>query len=115
MVHLGHYFKQVNLGRRNIPAPDNFRFAIVSDRTGGHRPGVFAEAVEKLNLLKPEFVLSIGDLIEGYTHDEDEINRQWDEFDSIADKLQIMTVHGPVLTTLSSLDKKSFESFLGTK
>jgi len=47
--------------------PDNFQFAIVADRTGGHRPGVFADAVEKLNLLKPEFVMSIGDLIEGYS------------------------------------------------
>jgi len=75
--------------------PDNFQFAIVSDRTGGHRPGVFADAVEKLNLLKPEFVLSIGDLIEGYTHDEAEINRQWDEFDSIANKLQMPFFYVP--------------------
>ena len=69
--------------------PDNFQFAIVADRTGGHRPGVFADAVEKLNLLKPEFVLSIGDLIEGYTEEETVLNRQWNEFDSIVNKLQM--------------------------
>src|SRR5881392_4081346 len=49
--------------------PDEFRFAIVSDRTGGHRPGVFSRAVEQINLMQPEFVLSVGDLIEGYTED----------------------------------------------
>ena len=69
--------------------PDNFQFAIVSDRTGGHRPGVFAAAVEKLNLLKPEFVISVGDLIEGYTQDEGELNSQWDEFDGLVNKLQM--------------------------
>ena len=46
--------------------PDHFQFAIVSDRAGGHRPGVFMDAVNKLNLLQPEFVMSVGDLIEGY-------------------------------------------------
>ena len=75
--------------------PDNFRFVIVADRTGGHRPGVFAHAVEKLNLLKPEFVVSIGDLIEGYTHDDSELNRQWDEFDGIVDKLQMPFFYVP--------------------
>ncbi|MDH4239288.1 MAG: metallophosphoesterase, partial [Phycisphaerae bacterium] len=75
--------------------PDNFQFAIVADRTGGSRPGVFADAVEKLNLLMPEFVLSIGDLIEGYTHDDTELNSQWDEFDSIVNKLQMPFFYVP--------------------
>ena len=69
--------------------PDNFQFAIVADRTGGLRPGVFASAVEKLNLLKPEFVMSIGDLIEGNTEDEVELNRQWEEFDGLVNKLEM--------------------------
>ena len=69
--------------------PNNFRFAIVADRTGEHRPGVFADAVKKLNLLNPEFVISIGDLIEGYSEDETELNRQWNEFDSLVNKLQM--------------------------
>src|SRR5262249_23006814 len=49
--------------------PDTFSFAIVSDRTGGHRARIFSQAVEQLNLLQPQFVLSVGDLIEGYTED----------------------------------------------
>ena len=47
--------------------PNNFQFAIVTDRTGGHRAGVFPDAIRKLNLLQPEFVISVGDLIEGGT------------------------------------------------
>ncbi|MGL4419607.1 MAG: hypothetical protein ACRCZF_02985, partial [Gemmataceae bacterium] len=41
----------------------NFQFAVVSDRTGGHRAKVFSQAVERINLLQPEFVMSVGDLI----------------------------------------------------
>ena len=69
--------------------PDNLQFAIVADRTGGMRPGVFKDAVEKLNLLQPEFVMCVGDLIPGDTEDPTELDRQWDEFDGLVDKLQM--------------------------
>jgi hypothetical protein len=64
-------------------APDQFQFAIVSDRTGGHRKGVFSRAVQQVNLLQPEFVMSVGDLIEG-NRTEDPNRAQWDEFDKYA-------------------------------
>ncbi len=64
-------------------ATDQFQFAIVSDRTGGHRKGVFSKAVHQVNLLQPAFVMSVGDLIEGAR--QEEMNRtQWDEFDKYA-------------------------------
>jgi hypothetical protein len=69
--------------------PGQFQFAIVTDRTGGHRAGVFEDGVKKLNLLQPEFVMSVGDLIEGYTTDTTEINRQWDEFCGFVAQLQM--------------------------
>ena len=77
--------------------PDNFHFAIVSDRTGGHLPGVFTNAVNCLNLLRPEFVMSVGDLVEGYVEDangprdcnEEQLSRQWDEFDGLVEKLRM--------------------------
>ncbi len=68
---------------------EQFQFVVVTDRTGGHRPGIFMDGVNKLNLLQPEFVMSVGDLIEGYTEDVDEINRQWDEFDGFIEQLQV--------------------------
>ena len=69
--------------------PENFSFAIVADRTNGHRVGVFRSAIEKINDLQPEFVLSVGDLIEGYTTDTVELRRQWDEFEGLLKPLQM--------------------------
>ena len=68
--------------------PSEFQFAIVSDRTGGHRPKVFSRAIEQINLLQPEFVVSVGDLVEGYTSDKVRIAREWREFQTYASKLQ---------------------------
>jgi serine/threonine-protein phosphatase CPPED1 len=69
-------------------APDAFQFAVVSDRTGGHRKGVFSRAVKQVNLLQPEFVLSVGDLIEGSTA-ADANRTQWDEFDRYARQFEM--------------------------
>lgn len=75
---------------------DKFQFAIVTDRTGGMRPGVFESAVEKLNLLQPCFVMSVGDLIEGGGEaDRATLVQQWDEFDSIVDKLEMPFFYVP--------------------
>ena len=63
--------------------PSHFTFAIVSDLTGGYREGVFEAAVDRLQLLRPEFTASVGDFIEGYTEDREEIARQWDAFDAM--------------------------------
>lgn len=60
----------------------NFKFAIVSDRAGGVRPGILADAVSKLNLLVPEFVMSVGDFIPGNTADRAQLAKEWAEFDA---------------------------------
>ncbi|WP_051235331.1 metallophosphoesterase [Marinimicrobium agarilyticum] len=69
--------------------PEAFQFAIVTDRTGGMRPGVFSEAVDKLNLLQPEFVVSVGDLIEGYTEDRAQLASEWNDFDAMVQRLDM--------------------------
>jgi len=69
--------------------PKNFQFVVVSDRTGGMRPGVFEDGVRKVNLLQPEFVMSVGDLISGVTRDRQEIAEQWREFQSFVAQLQM--------------------------
>lgn len=63
--------------------PRDFQFAIISDRTGGERAGKFREGVRKINLLHPEFVMSVGDGIEGYTENLEQMHREWDELDAI--------------------------------
>jgi UDP-2,3-diacylglucosamine pyrophosphatase LpxH len=60
-------------------AADSVRFAIFSDLTGGERKDVFKVAIEQMNLLRPELIVSVGDLIEGAT-ERDEIERQWESF-----------------------------------
>jgi len=69
--------------------PNNFQFAIVSDRTGGNRPGIFKDAVEKLNMMVPEFVMCVGDLIQGYTTDTAQISKEWKEVNEIISGLNM--------------------------
>jgi hypothetical protein len=74
---------------------EEFQFAIVSDRTGGHRPKVFSRAVEQLNLLQPEFVLSVGDLIEGGKEDKVKLEAEWREFQGYVNRLQMPFFYVP--------------------
>ena len=69
--------------------PDEFQFAIITDNAGGARPGVFARAVEMVNLLQPEFVVNAGDLIEGYSEDEEQIRAWWQEIDEFLEPLEM--------------------------
>lgn len=57
------------------------RFAVIADLTGGERAGVFDVAVEGLAAMQPDFILSIGDLIEGGTEDIVQLNKEWENFD----------------------------------
>jgi hypothetical protein len=59
--------------------PDNFQFALISDRTGGARAGVFEDALKKINWMMPEFVLSVGDFIKGTTENAATNSEEWDE------------------------------------
>jgi lysophospholipase L1-like esterase len=69
--------------------PERFQIAIMTDRTGGHRPGIWMDAVTKLNMLRPSFVMSVGDLIEGYTDDRARALAEWDEFTGFVDQLDM--------------------------
>lgn len=74
---------------------DEFQFAIVSDRTGGHRANIFSQAVERLNLMQPEFVLSVGDLIEGGRKSAAQLDAEWKELESYVNKLQMPFFYVP--------------------
>ena len=70
--------------------PDNFQFAIIGDRSGGaNAQGTFKLAMGQLNLLQPEFVINVGDIIEGYTEDKDELEEMWEEADGITAELEM--------------------------
>jgi len=65
--------------------PHTLRFAVFSDLTGGERHDVFKLAVEQMNLLRPELIVNVGDLIEG-SADRAEISKQWQSFDDRAEQ-----------------------------
>jgi 3',5'-cyclic AMP phosphodiesterase CpdA len=65
------------------------RFAIISDLTGGERAGIFNIAVEGLMALQPDFILSVGDLIDGGLEDTDKLNQQWLSFSDRINKTNI--------------------------
>ncbi len=65
---------------------DRFTFAIFSDLTGGERNRIFDVAIEQINLLRPEFIINVGDLIDGGVSEEIEWNKQWELFDERAGK-----------------------------
>src|SRR5262249_48168452 len=74
---------------------EQFQFAVVSDRTGGHREKVFSKAVYQVNLLQPTFVMSVGDLIEGYTQKEDLVKDEWEQFDGFVQKFEMPFFYVP--------------------
>jgi hypothetical protein len=74
-----------------LPLPDEedaFFFAIFGDRTGGPPEGVreLAQAVREVNLLEPDLVMTVGDLIQGYNVTEPWMT-QMREFKGIMDDL----------------------------
>lgn len=52
-------------------------FTVIGDNTAFARPGVFDQAMVQVSWLRPDFVLSVGDLIEGYHEDPAMIAQQW--------------------------------------
>ncbi len=74
-----------------LPLPsekDAFSFVVFGDRTGGPAKGVsvLADAVRDTNLLEPDLVMTVGDLINGYNK-TDAWMTQMAEFKGIMDQL----------------------------
>ena len=70
--------------------PQAFQFLIIGDRTGGaNAERTFALAIDQINLLQPEFVINVGDIIEGYSNDKADLNAEWDEVDAMLEKLDM--------------------------
>lgn len=67
----------------------DFHFSVVSDNAANPRPGVFQAALVKLQLLRPDLVLSVGDFIHGYgaqmkpLTSEEVIRAKRDSFDKL--------------------------------
>jgi len=75
-------------------ADDKFTFAVHSDLTGGERERIYEVAIAQLSLLRPEFIINVGDLIEGDT-DKTVVDRQWDSFDERANRAKAPVFYVP--------------------
>lgn len=72
-----------------LPAEDNaFTFVVFGDRTTGPANGlaVLADAVRDTNLLEPDFVMTVGDLVQGYNTEPDWL-AQMREYKEVMDRL----------------------------
>ena len=76
-----------------LPLPkgdDVFHFIVFGDRTGGPAEGIkiLAQAVEDANLLDPDLVMTVGDLVNGYNQTS-EWMKQMEEFQFTMSKLKM--------------------------
>jgi predicted phosphodiesterase len=56
------------------------RFAVIGDRTGWYQPGIYEQIVQEVQRMKPDFILTVGDHVEGYTDDTITIKDEWEEY-----------------------------------
>ncbi|MBM3987427.1 MAG: hypothetical protein FJ294_05675 [Planctomycetes bacterium] len=75
-----------------LPLPDEqdaFSFVIFGDRTGGPADGVkvLAQAVDETNVIRPDLVMTVGDLVQGY-NDQPAWQKQADEYSGIMNRLE---------------------------
>ena len=68
---------------------ESYRFLVLGDLTGGEVPGVFDYAIDRINELAPDFVITVGDIVEGYTTSREEATAQWDIFENSLSKLEM--------------------------
>jgi 3',5'-cyclic AMP phosphodiesterase CpdA len=59
------------------------RFAVIGDRTGDAQSGIYEEIVAEIERLKPDFVITVGDMIQGYAQDTTELTLMWTEYKTI--------------------------------
>jgi 3',5'-cyclic AMP phosphodiesterase CpdA len=70
---------------------EKFTFAVLGDRTGSGPDSwrIFKNAISEINQLRPDFVVMVGDVIEGGSTDPAVIESQWVEAQHILDSLQV--------------------------
>jgi predicted phosphodiesterase len=70
------------------------RFAIIGDRTSAHEPGIYGQIVTEIERLKPEFVITCGDMMEEQSDDE-RINAEWNHYLTLIEQLSMPIYYTP--------------------
>jgi Calcineurin-like phosphoesterase len=92
---------------KNQAAGCPIHFAVIGDRTGGHVAGIYEQIVAEVERLRPDFVVNVGDMIEGYSTDTSLLKNQWEEYMQIISPLTM-----PVYMTPGNHDI-TFDAALG--
>lgn len=72
------------------------RFAIIGDRTGDHQDGIHEKMVAEMARARPEFVISVGDHIEGYEpSDTLKLEAEWQEYKAVIAPLKVPFYYTP--------------------
>jgi len=71
-------------GKSAAAAESRFKFAVIADLWARRNADstVFEEALKEINLIDPDFTISVGDLVDGYVTEPNLIHAQWDGFDA---------------------------------
>ena len=71
----------------------DFQFAIIPDRAGGDFNGAFTNALEKVNLFHPAFVMSVGDLISHCRSDDKSVRARHAELTNMVRRVEAPFFH----------------------
>jgi hypothetical protein len=87
-----------------------FSFVILGDRwSGGDGPenqATFDLAVSEINMLRPDFVITVGDMIPGHMRGRDQWNKEWAEYFQPAARLGM-----PLFLTVGNHDISNVEMY----
>jgi len=77
-------FQSLTAQYQSPPIPEisdhqEVRFIVFGDSQFGNPPQ-FERMIHEANMLRPQFVIQVGDLINGYTHDKEKLNYEWKWF-----------------------------------
>ncbi len=64
-----------------VDSTNSFTFVVIGDTRAGVE--IFKEQINTINLLSPDFVIDVGDLINGYEKEDQKVEEMWNEFDEI--------------------------------
>jgi predicted phosphodiesterase len=93
-----------------------FRVAIIGDRTGGQPEDLkyLERAIYEINQLNPDFVIHIGDMVQGYTRDQEKWRNEMEEFKSYMSKLSVkwypVAGNHDVFSPIRDVNDRTFEN-----
>lgn len=71
------------------------RICVIGDRTGDAQDGIYEGILEEIDLLRPDLILTVGDMIEGPADSYEEIDRRWKEYKEIISHTDIPVYFTP--------------------